>query len=330
MAGLVLAGDVGGTKTNLALYRLEEGGLDQLAEESYPSQEFPGPGPIINRFLTDRAERPQAACLGIAGPFKGGRWQPPNLPWSFTADELAGETGLGRIVLLNDLEAMAHAVPHLGERSLRQLNPGVTGRPGNAVLIAAGTGLGQSILFWDGRAFRPSATEGGHTEFAPADETEIDLLRYLWPEHDHVSWERLVSGPGLVTIFRFLVDTGREREEAWLTEQLAEGDPAAVIAQTGLDKASPACRAALDLFVHLYGRAAGNLALKGMAVAGIYIGGGIAPKILPALESGAFLAALQAKGRMSDLMAEMPVRVILDQQAPLLGAAGRAAAELAG
>ncbi len=328
MKDLLVAGDFGGTKANLGLYLIGDGRPVQIDGKTFVSADYPGPGRILKEFIGEAAEGVGAACLGIAGPNHGGVWKPPNLPWRFTAEEVAAEAGLKRVRLINDLVAMAYAVPILDEDDLVSLNPEARAREGNAVLIAAGTGLGQSILFWNGREHVPSATEGSHTEFAPADETEIELLRYLWRELDHVSWERLVSGPGISTIFRFLKETGRGVEEDWLAERLVDNDPSAVIAQAALDGASPLCVETLRMFVGLYGRAAGNLALKGMAGAGVYVGGGIAPKILPLLQDGTFMAAFTAKGRMSELVASMPVKVILDEKAALKGAARRALMDL--
>lgn len=326
MADLHLAGDMGGTKTNLALYENRGGSLKQVGERSYVSADYPSPDPIIIEFLAashQPAGGVRSACFGIAGPIRDGYVQTPNLPWTVSEKDLERNTGLKAVELINDLAAMAHSIPVLEPDSLVELNAGLEAR-GNAVLLAAGTGLGQALLFWNGHQLVPSATEGGHTEFAPENEEEIELLRYMWTLHDHVSWEWLVSGMGLVNIYNFLKTGGREKEEAWLKAAMAEEDPGAVIGQYGLSGKSPLCARTVDIFINIYGRAAGNLALKGLARGGVYVGGGIAPKLLPAMTDGRFMAAYGRKGRMSELVMSFPVRVIMDQQAPLLGAARRA------
>jgi len=238
------------------------------------------------------------------------------------AAKIAQLCKLDSVALLNDLEAAAYGIFTLGPDELFTLNEGVSERRGNKVLIAAGTGLGEATLYDDGRDYHPSASEGGHGDFGPTDETQIDLLRYLMKEFGHVSYERVVSGPGIANIYGFLRDSGRLEEPDWLKQKIsAAEDASVVISQEGLAGRSAICVQALNLFVSVYGAEAGNLALRGKAIGGVYIGGGIAPKILPKLKDGTFMRAFLDKGRYRELLSAMPVRVILNDQAALQGAA---------
>jgi glucokinase len=249
-----------------------------------------------------------------------------NLPWVVEADPLADELRLPheRVLLINDLEANAYGIPALETRDVETLREGPAGARGNAALISAGTGLGEAGLFWDGRAHFPFASEGGHTTFAATSPLHLELHQWLLKKHEHVSWERVVSGPGLISLYEFLRETGRGEEPAWLAEEMRQGDPAPVISRNALAGKSALCEKALDLFVELYGAEAGNAALKFMATGGVYIGGGIAPRILPKLRGPAFREAFLAKGRMRPLLESMPLRIILNERAALLGAARRA------
>ncbi len=235
---------------------------------------------------------------------------------------------------MNDLEALGFAIDLLRPQEICELQAGAPGAQGNRAVIAAGTGLGEAGLYWDGATHRPFATEGGHADFAPQDELEIALLRYLRKGHEHVSWERVVSGPGLVHLYRFLLEwqsarEGEERQERQeppgMAERMRSDDPAAVVWHCAASGESPLCGRAVDLFLRLYGAEAGNLALKTMATGGLYIGGGIAPKILDWMRRGPFIEAFRAKGRMRPLLEAMPVRVVLNPQVALLGAARYAA-----
>jgi glucokinase len=233
---------------------------------------------------------------------------------------LARAIGATRVKLLNDLEAAGYGVLSLPATTLATLQAGYP-RPGHRVLIAAGTGLGEAILAWDGDRHRVIASEGGHTDFAPRTEREMDLLRYLRREFDHVSYERVLSGPGLHNVYRFLREQSGTREPAWLEREMSAGDPSVAISKAALGGDDPVCAEALDLFVSIYGAEAGNLALKVVAIGGVYVGGGIAPKIRTKLEGGRFIAAFRDKGRFASLMADIPVVLVLDPRAPLLGAA---------
>jgi len=323
---LILAGDIGGTKTHLALFSLEGGKLKSELKKTFPSKQYRGLEPVVEAFLAGQHVSISRACFGIAGPVVNGQVKTPNLPWVVDSANIAQRFKLDSVALLNDLEAAAYGIFTLEPQELFTLNEGVSGQRGNKVLIAAGTGLGEATLYDDGRDLHPSASEGGHGDFAPTDETQIDLLGYLMKEFGHVSYERVVSGPGIANIYGFLRDTGRLEEPDWLKEKIsASEDASVVISQEGLAGNSAICVQALNLFVSVYGAEAGNLALRGKATGGVYIGGGIAPKILAKLKDGTFMRAFLDKGRYLELLSGMPVRVILNDQAGLQGAAFYAA-----
>jgi len=317
----VLAGDIGGTKTRLAVFDVADARLQCVVERSYPSRDFATLHAIIEDFLGTGDTRPDAACFGIAGPVRDNVVDVTNLPWRISAAEIAARFGFRRVALLNDLEANAWGLRALAEEDFHSLNTGVENPAGNAAIIAAGTGLGEAGMYRDGGRLRPFATEGGHAGFSPGSELEIELLRFLMARYGHVSWERLVSGPGLVNIHDFLVHHRRHSVADWLRDELQAGDPAAAISRAAQDGRDALCGEALALFVRLYGVEAGNLALKMMASGGLYLGGGIAPKILDQLEGGAFMDAFRAKGRMRGLLEQMPVRVILNDRTALYGPA---------
>ena len=324
---IVLAGDVGGTKTALALFDKTERGLVPVRDDSLPSRGFASLEAAIEKFL-GAGPRPAiaAVCLGVAGPVVDGRCVATNLPWVIDEGALASAIPAARVKLLNDLEVAAHGVMGLPETELRMLQSGLA-RRGNQVLIAAGTGLGEAVIVRDGERRIVIASEGGHGDFAPRGGLEDDLLRFLRKEFGSVSYERVLSGPGLVNVYRFLRDTGWARESPEVAERMRAGDPGAVISEVGLGKGDPLCDKALDIFVSVYGAEAGNLALKAMATGGVLVGGGIAPRIIERIAAGGFVAAFRAKGRLSPLMETLPVSVALNPRAPLLGAA-RVAAEL--
>ena len=321
MSLLVLAADIGGTKSNLGLFEAIGDTLEPVEERQYYSADFSGPGPIFTDFLKHKTTDVSAACLAIAGPVVDGKCKVTNLPWMVDEAELATATGLRTVRLINDLEATAYGLAELDPSSFVDLNPGAKVRPGNAALIAAGTGLGEAILFWDGTKHRPSASEGGHVDFGPTSELEVELYRHFTAKYGRATYDRIVSGPGLLDIYLFLRDSGRGKEPPGLTERLEGDDPSAVIAHEGLGDPGGLCGLALGLFVRLYGAEAGNLALGAMAVGGVYVGGGVAPKILPALESGAFMEGFLNKGGMRHLVEKMPVRVVTEPRTALWGAA---------
>jgi glucokinase len=319
---LILAGDIGGTKTHLALFSVEEEKLQPKLKKMFPSKQYTGLEPVIEEFFAGNKLSISHAAFGVAGPVVDNKVKTTNLPWIIDAGNIAQLFKVGPVALLNDLEATAYGIFTLEPHELFTLNEGVSGRRGNKVLIAAGTGLGEATLYDDGRHYHPVASEGGHGDFAPGDDTEIDLLRYLIKKFGHVSYERVLSGPGLANIYAFLRDSGRLEEPDWLKQKISvAGDASAVISQEGLAGNSAICVRALDLFVSAYGAEAGNLALRAKATGGVYIGGGIAPKILAKLKDGTFMRAFLDKGRYRELLSAMPVRVILNDQAALQGAA---------
>jgi glucokinase len=322
---VILAGDAGGTKTILALFEPGDGAPVLVREATVPSRDFDSLEAIVERFLTAGPRGDiTAACVGIAGPVVDGRAVTPNLPWVVDERRLAAAIPAPRVRLLNDLEATAHGIWALGEDELVSLQSGAL-RRGNLAVIAAGTGLGEAIVVIDGGRRTVIATEGGHVDFGPRGELEEDLLRYLRKELGRVSYERVLSGPGLVNIYRCLRDTGVAGESSQTAALMAARDPAAVITELGLDGADRLCAMALAVFVSVYGAEAGNLALKALAVGGVIVAGGIAPRILPALRAGSFVAAFRDKGRLSSLMETIPVLVVLNPKTALLGAARVAA-----
>jgi len=321
----VLAGDIGGTKTRLALFdvTVEAAGatLQTVAEETYPSRDYPTFAGIAQLFLERHQCACESACFGVAGPVRDGVAATTNLPWQLVAGELVDKLEIRQVALLNDLEANAWGIQVLDAEDYCVLQGGNHDPAGNAAVIAAGTGLGEAGMYRDDRCYRPFATEGGHTDFSPANELEFALLCFLQRQFEHVSWERTLSGPGLVNIHAFLRDYRGSEIPDWLAESLRTEDPAAAISQAALLEQDAICVEALDLFVHLYGVEAGNLALKMMATGGVYLGGGIAPRIIGKLQEKQFLQGFCSKGRMQPLLEAMPVRVILNDRTALYGPA---------
>jgi len=346
---MILAGDIGGTKTNLALFDWKAHRVEPAREQTFASAEFSSFEDVLAEFLKSPAkdsvkskdeetssepsdapaseETPSidAACFGVAGPVIENRCRTTNLPWVVDGVELAKRFQIAKVRLLNDLEATAHGALVLRSDETEVLNPGAPSSAKSAMaLVAAGTGLGESILFWDGVRYRPMPSEGGHADFAPTSDLEIELLRYLRASHLHVSYERVLSGAGLHAVYEFIRDT-KKNEPTWVAERLKVGDPAAIIAELGLSGQAETCVQALDLFASIYGAEAGNLALKALALDGVYVGGGIAPKLLTKLKDGTFMRAFSSKGRYKRLLGTIPVRVIMNQKTALLGAAAVAA-----
>jgi len=323
---MFLAGDIGGTKTNLAIFAYVENRLQMVRGASFPSRGYASLSEIIQLFLGAEGESIRLGCFGVAGPVKGGVVQVTNLPWVIDAAALQAELGFQRVSLLNDLEANAYGIHTLEPHELLPLNPkGDARQVGHRALIAAGTGLGEAGLIWDGVTHRPFASEGGHASFAPNDSIGDELLAFLRRERGHVSWERVLSGMGMTNLYRFFRQRSGEPEPSWLTEQIALGDLAAAVNQAGLAGTDPVCIETIDCFTRNYGAEAGNLALKMLALGGIYIGGGIAPKMLPKMQSQIFLDAFYHKGRLSPLLESIPVYVILNDKTALQGAAWYAA-----
>lgn len=325
---LLLGADIGGTKANLALYGLQEGRLVPVREATVPTADYPSAAALVKSFLGTETPVLAAACIGVAGPVRRGRVEAPNLPWTVAEGEFAA-MGVPQVLLINDLVATAHGLAELPEERFAVLQMGCPDPGGNEALLAAGTGLGQTVLYGCGGRRVPAASEGGHVDFAPTDEDQVELWRFLRARFGRVSVERVLSGPGLRLIHEFLEATGRGVTSGSVRERMAREDSAAVISEEGLGQGDPTCAAALDLFVRVYGAAAGNLALTALATGGVFLAGGIAPKILPKLREEAFLEAFCAKGRLAGLLRDVPVRVVLDPKAALYGA-GRCAARAAG
>ena len=323
--GLILAGDIGGTHCRLAVFSSSGDRLERVWERTYPSREQRDLVALVRATAGESRAEFSAASFGIAGPVRDGRVRATNLPWTVDAAGLASALGLPHVGLLNDLEANAWGIAALPASDLQTLHAGFPDSGGNAALIAAGTGLGEAGLYWDGERHHPFASEGGHADFAPADDLQLELRGWLSARFGHVSWERVVSGPGLLNLYGFLRETRRGEEPPWLAERIAAGDPAAAIAEAAMEDRSDLAVQALDLFVRLYGAEAGNLALKVLSTGGVYLGGGIAPKIAAWLQRPPFLEGFLDKGRMRPLLESMPVRVILNDRTGLLGAARHAA-----
>ncbi|MCS6291782.1 MAG: glucokinase [Nitrospira sp.] len=350
---MILAGDIGGTKTNLALYDWPTERVEPVRLETFHSADYKSLEEILEEFLTppkppmllDDIDAPAssedesdgevlppepiklaAACFGVAGPVIENHSQTTNLPWVVDGAAIAKRFDIPRVQLLNDLEATAYGILLLRPDELEVLNPGNPPKKRQALaLIAAGTGLGEAILFWDGKSYRPMPSEGGHADFAPNNDYEIELLRYLRSQFLHVSYERILSGPGLNAIYEYVRDT-KKNEPTWLAEKIKAGDPAAEIAEAGLKGQADIAKQTLDLFASIYGAEAGNLALKALSLDGVYVAGGMAPKLIKKLQDGTFMKAFINKGRYKRLLGNMPVKVVMNQQTALLGAASVAAA----
>lgn len=319
---MLLAGDIGGTKTNLAIYDAENGLHAPLAEATFPSDEYPGLEAIAREFLSQVEYDVELASFGVAGPVVEGHVKTTNLPWEMDETNLREALGFRHVYLLNDLESIASAVPRLEPEDLVTLNEGRPAQHGAIGVIAPGTGLGEGFLVWNGTHYRAHPSEGGHTDFGPTNETEYELLRYWQARKEHVSYEWVCSGIGIGNIYTFLKETGYAPEPDHLTEKMAATDDSTpIIVQTALDHGDPLCRAALDTFVSILGAEAGNLALKILATGGIYLGGGIPPRILPVLQTSHFMQAFLHKGRFAELLRRVPVKVILNPKAALIGAA---------
>lgn len=326
---MILAGDVGGTKVHLALYDFTDGELKHLRDKIYPAKNYAGLEEIVREFVV--SEKITAACFGVPGPVRDGRLRLTNLPWTLDSRELSASLKIDYVFLINDLQANGYGIAELGPEQVYTLSEGDASQIGNRALISAGTGLGESFLIWDGRAHEPYPSEGGHADFAPRNEDEFDLLRFLRQKYNgRVSSERVVSGQGITNCYEFLRDARGMEEPAWLAERIRNEDPNAVITDCALKATNSLCEHALDMFVSAFGAQAGNLALTVLSVGGLYVGGGIAPRILEKLKDGTFMRAFTDKGRLSQLLVNMPVRIILESRCALLGAAAYAESRAAG
>ena len=322
---MILAGDIGGTNARLAYFQPRNGRFQLVSERVFPSREHRGLGEIVTQFLDESGTRPEAACFGIAGPVRNGRVETSNLPWVIEQSVLANQIHLAATLLINDLEASAWGIGALGSEDLVTLNPGAGSVAGNQAVVAPGTGLGEAGLFWDGSRHHVFACEGGHTDFAARGELQVELLRFLVTKFGHVSYERILSGPGLVNVYEFLCASGRGKQSAELSAAIEVGDPAAAISQAALSGKDSLAGKALDLWIAVYGAETSNLGLKIMSTGGLFLAGGISPKILPRLKGSLFMEAFLDKGRMRPLVEAMPVHVVTNEKAGLLGAARCAA-----
>lgn len=321
----VLAGDIGGTTARLALVDVAGDKATIVHREDYSSPKYPGLAPIVREYLTSIGETPEGACFGVPCPVGDGACQLTNLKWTLELSSFRRDIGLPGAMLINDFAALGHAIPQLTPDDLVSISAG-SPRPQAAIaMLGAGTGLGQGAMVWDGHRYRVIGSEGGHVDFAARTEEEIGLLRFLQSRHPRVSWERILSGRGILNIYEFLIASGYGSENPAIRREMEDADPAAIISKHAVEGTDPVCRHVLDIFVSVYGAQAGNVALIYRALGGIYLGGGIAPRIVARLQGGEFLAAFRAKGRLSPLLLNIPIHVIIHPAPALLGAARVAA-----
>jgi len=317
----VLAGDIGGTKTNMGLFQMGKSRPILNAFETYSSNEATSLEEIIQRFLKKHPMSISCACFGIAGPVSEGRCKITNLPWEISQAQIKKRFKWVQVRLINDLAAAALAIPILRQKELVSLNGNRSKKRHNMALIAPGTGLGQALLVFQNDSYVPISSEGGHADFAPNNETEADLWKYLHKRFGHVSIERVLSGSGLFNIYSWLKDSKMHKEPYWLAQRFKKYDPAKVITETAMNNKEALCSESLNIFVSILGAVSGNLALFGMATGGVYLGGGIVPRILPFLKQDLFLKSFKNKGRFRDMLEKVPIKVILNDRAPILGAA---------
>jgi len=320
---MILAGDIGGTKTNLALFEVEDNKLEIRAQQQFSSKEFSSLTDVIMAF-EEKASMPkiEAACFGIAGPIIDGRCRTTNLPWDISTEDLQKHLHVDKVRLMNDLEATAYGMLYVPEDEFVTLNP--TGRPfnGNCAVIAAGTGLGEAMLYYDGTHYHPIGSEGGHSDFAPVTAQQDELLKWMRDRYPgHVSYERILSGPGIYTLYEFLSESGFAQEPVSMMHIPDGKDRSAMVSECALTERDPLCLEALRMFAEIYGSEAGNLALKSMSLGGVYIGGGIAPKILPILTNNHFMNGFTSKGRFEEMLRGIQVKISLNPETALLGAA---------
>jgi glucokinase len=319
---MILVGDVGGTKTRLALYESKKEKMIRLEKEDFPSADYQGLEGIINDFLKKRKIEVDAACFGVPGPVSNGESSATNLPWLLSERSIMQQTPIKKAKIINDLAALTSAVPHLTSDELAVLYPGTApNKNAPRAVLAPGTGFGEAFLYFDGERYHVHASEGGHVDFAPNTELEIELLKYLQKKFGHVSYERVLCGPGLVNIYEFLKHSGFAPEPPELQARFESEDDAAVISTSGQAGEFPICVKALDMFVSMLGAQAGNMVLNLLAIGGAYLGGGIPPKISKKLSDGSILHSYLDKGRLRPVVEKAPLYLIKDDHAALLGAA---------
>lgn len=324
---IVLAGDIGGTHTRLALFSGKTRLPEPILSKTYASRNAPDLASILDDFLQDVAFDISGACFGVAGPVTNGISRTTNLPWEISENNLKNRFQWPRIRLINDINAAARAIPFLQQHELFVLNKGIRLPDSPIGILAPGTGLGMALIILHHNAYLPIPSEGGHMDFAPNSNAQVRLWQHLHKSMGHVSVERILSGPGLVTIYSWIKQAGLAAEPPALAQRLKNEDPARVISETAINENIPICVQALDIFVSVFGAVAGNLALAGFTRGGVYLGGGIAPKILPALENNKFMSAFENKGRFKKTMGQIPVTIILHKQPALMGAAAFALAD---
>jgi glucokinase len=314
----ILAADIGGTKTNMALFQLDTGNLRQIREKRYISKDHASLTDIVRDFCDGRM--PDRISAAVAGPVISGKSKLTNLSWRLDSQEMSRDLKIP-VCFINDLEATAYGLAGLEDKDLLCLAEGDRNARGNLAIIAPGTGLGEAGLFFDGSRYHPFATEGGHSDFAPRTDPDIDIFLFLQKQFGHVSWERVVSGMGIKNIYQFLTQSRQEPVPQWLAERMKEEDPAAVISRAAIEKEDPVCARTMELFVRYLATEASSLVLKLMATGGLYIAGGIPPKILPLLQSGHWSGNFDNNGRMHELSSKVPIYVVLNDKMALLGAA---------
>lgn len=317
---MVIAGDIGGTKCILGLFKATATGVEPVKEITYHSHEFTSSGDLIKRFLDETGQKADRICLGVAGPVINNKVEVTNLTWVVDAAEIQSISGIRQVFLLNDLEATSYGLAALGKDDVITIHEGIADK-GNIAVIAPGTGLGEAGLFFDGSAYRPFATEGGHSDFSPRSEQDGHLFLYLQKKYGIVSWEKVIAGPGIHDIFCFLLSQKNQKEPPWLADAMSKNDPSAVISQAALDEKDPLCIETMQIFVRLLARECSNLVLKLKATGGLFLGGGIPPKISPLLQFNVFYNNFLDNDRMQHLVKRIPVRIIRNEKTALLGAA---------
>ncbi|HEY7352326.1 MAG TPA: glucokinase [Terriglobales bacterium] len=319
---MILTGDIGATRVRLAAFQTEGSQLHREVEKTYRSQEHSGLSELLKDFVHSQGIMVHSACFGVAGPVRAGKSKISNLQWTIDARELAAQLNLPSVGLINDLEAYAYGVDALESKDFVTLSQGAEDAEGNRVVISARTGLGVAGLYWDGFRHHPFACEGGHADFAPKNDLEMELAQYLRKKYEHVSCERILSGPGIRNIYDFLRDTKKAEEPEWLREKIGQAkDAPALISQMALEGKAAICEQTLSIFVSVYGSETGNCALNFMATGGAFIGGSIAAKIVAKMRDPIFTESFLGKGRMQHVLADMPVKIILNDDAGLIGAA---------
>ena len=317
----LLGGDAGGTKVNLAIFEATASGVKMIKSSSYQSGSFPSANKILQQFLQENPDyKPEKICLGVAGPVFEGRVTVTNLPWYLDANEIAAATNIHQVILLNDLEATAYGVAGLEEKDYSVLQEGDPEEGGNISILAPGTGLGEAGLFWDGRNHHPFATEGGHCDFSCRSEQDLELHNFMLKKYEVVSWESIIAGPGIFSIFQFLCEVKKRKASVAIEDRIKTSDPSAVVSQAAIEESDPVCVEAMRIFIRHLARECCNLILKMKSTGGLLLAGGVPPKIISLLQDSWFYENMLDCDRMQDLVRKVPVKVILNDKAPMIGA----------